>query len=276
MRHLHILNLRAGVQSSTLAMMFTRKELDPHPDYAIFADTQNESADTYNWLKMLEGKVTFPINKVTKGNLIDDVYKTMNRKDGEKMVRGASIPFHVTKHDGKKGMTHRRCTSSYKIEMIEKEIRRILEIPFRHRFPKDVWVHQYFGISTDEMTRMKIPQRKNWSFHYPLINKQMSRQDCIKYMTDLGLGKPPKSACIYCPFHDNAAWIDMKRNRPDEWSECVKIDKDLRKAGPKLGLTQAADLYLHKSRQPLDEIDFENKDQYSLFEDGCDGGYCGV
>ena len=119
MKHLHILNLGAGVQSSTLAMMFTRKELDPHPDYAIFADTQNESVDTYNWLKMLEGKVSFPINKVTKGNLIDDVYKTMNRKDGEKMVRGASIPFHVTKHDGKKGMTHRRCTSSYKIEIIE-------------------------------------------------------------------------------------------------------------------------------------------------------------
>ena len=31
---------------------------------------------------MLEGKVTFPVNKVTKGNLMDDVYTTMKRKDG--------------------------------------------------------------------------------------------------------------------------------------------------------------------------------------------------
>ena len=43
-KRLHILSLGAGVQSSTLALMFARGEVTPMPDCAIFADTGAEPA----------------------------------------------------------------------------------------------------------------------------------------------------------------------------------------------------------------------------------------
>ena len=49
MADLRILSLGAGVQSSTLALMIEKGEI-PMVDAAIFADTQAESKETYEFL----------------------------------------------------------------------------------------------------------------------------------------------------------------------------------------------------------------------------------
>ena len=63
----HIISLGAGVQSSTMALMAVHGEITPMPDYAIFADTQDEPASVYKWLDWLESKLTFPLVRVTRG-----------------------------------------------------------------------------------------------------------------------------------------------------------------------------------------------------------------
>jgi len=68
---LTVLSLGAGVQSSTLALM-AAKGLIEAPDVAIFADTQWESRLVYDWLNVLERALTFPVIRVSVGNLRDN------------------------------------------------------------------------------------------------------------------------------------------------------------------------------------------------------------
>ena len=47
---LTVISLGAGVQSSTMALMANEGLIDPMPDCAIFADTQNEPQYIYDYL----------------------------------------------------------------------------------------------------------------------------------------------------------------------------------------------------------------------------------
>ena len=68
-----VLNLGAGVQSTTVYLMYVRGEITPQIEYAIFADTGEEPASIYRhleWLKSLSGP---PIVSVSIGKLGDDL-----------------------------------------------------------------------------------------------------------------------------------------------------------------------------------------------------------
>ena len=67
----HYLSLGAGVQSSTLALMYATGELTPMPEAAIFADTQAEPQSVYDWLDWLETQLPYEVHRVSKGNLAD-------------------------------------------------------------------------------------------------------------------------------------------------------------------------------------------------------------
>ena len=82
-----ILSLGAGVQSSTLALMAEHGEIDM-PDYAIFADTGWEPQHCYDWLDWLETRLSYPVLRVSKGNIRDDLLENI---DSSK--RFGSIPF---------------------------------------------------------------------------------------------------------------------------------------------------------------------------------------
>lgn len=123
---IHLLSLGAGVQSSTLALMAARGELDTMPAAAIFADTQAEPASVYRWLDWLEKQLPFPVHRVTAGNLESDALKMRIGKQGLKYSR-TSIPFFTKSPTGKQGrITIRSCTRDFKIRPIMKEARRIV------------------------------------------------------------------------------------------------------------------------------------------------------
>ena len=69
----HIISLGAGVQSSTMALMAAKGEITPMPDCAIFADTGWEPVRVYEWLDWLETQLPFPLYRVSKGNLREDI-----------------------------------------------------------------------------------------------------------------------------------------------------------------------------------------------------------
>ena len=275
-----ILSLGAGVQSTALYLMAIEGEFKTPPTQAIFADTQWEPAEVYRHLDNLEkiGGDVLPIHRVTVGNLKQDV---LNAIDGTRP--GLSTPpFYVRVSEGESkrkgttpdpgGMLWRQCTADYKIRPIQKKMREILGYKPRQRIKKNV--QQWLGISLDEATRMK-DSRADWiDNYYPLIERQITRTDCLKWIEKRGYSTPRKSACIACPYHSNHYWVDMKKNHPEEWADAVEFDHDLRK-GHLPGVTGLA--YVHRSFLPLDDAvrRDHNPDQLRMFEQECEG-MCGV
>ena len=260
---MNILSLGAGVQSSALLMLYERGELSPKPDFAIFSDTGAEPKFVYDWLEKIKSLTSIPIHVVKKGNLFEDIKSTDGR-------RVASIPLFVKNLSGKQGMLRRQCTQEYKITPIQKECRRLLGYLPRQRIKEKITM--IIGISTDEVTRMK-PSRTHWIVNkYPLIfNKKWSRQDCIKYVESLGIGTPPKSACVFCPFHDDAQWRELKSKGGAGWQMALDADRAIRNP-----IRIKGECFVHRSMLPLDQVDLDkHDDNLNLFENECEG-MCGV
>lgn len=114
-------------------------------------------------------------------------------------------------------MIRRQCTAEYKIQVCERTTRRdVIGIQPRQRMPKDVTVHQYFGISTDEAARAERVKTRfaklKWTRPvYPLLDLGWSRKDCLAYLKD----RVPHPACVFCPFKTNQAWAELKATDPD-------------------------------------------------------------
>lgn len=229
---MNILSLGAGVQSTTMLLMAGHGELGDKPNYAIFADTGWEPKKVYQHLKWLKATATqmgIPIINTSKGNIRDDLMRAVDAdiKLSDR-VRFANFPFFCRNKDGSISMLKRQCTKEYKIEPIQKEIRRLMGYQPRQRIKEEVT--EWIGISTDEIVRAK-PSRVRWITHrHPLIEIGMSRLDCINWLTRNGYSVPPKSSCLGCPFHDDRLWLEMKRNDPEGWQEAVyHVQQDVKR-----------------------------------------------
>lgn len=265
-----ILSLGAGVQSTTLALMAECGEFAERPKAAIFADTQWEPAAVYSHLEWLRGQLSFPIRVVTAGNIREDIISRRKTSNG----RFASVPWFTVSPDGKKGMSRRQCTSEYKLRPIARELRRIICAGPRDYIPAGTF-QMWIGISTDEASRMKDARQRYIVNRWPLIERGMSRADCVRWLRDHGYHEPPKSACIGCPFHNSAAWAEMRRDRPDEFADAVAVDAALREGANNRGLRAVE--FMHRARVPLAEAVTETPasepDLFAALE--CEG-MCGV
>jgi hypothetical protein len=274
MKNLRILSLGAGVQSSTLALMIEKGEV-PMVDAAIFSDTFGEPKAVYDWLDWLEKQLSFPVYRVARGNLKQDMLDAIDGK-----YKFLSVPlFTKNKETGKKGLLRRQCTFDYKIAPVTKKVRELLGVGYRKRVPKDTIVEMLMGISFDEIIRMKDNRLKYMKNNYPLIDKKLRRSDCVEWMKKNNYPTPPRSACTFCPYHTNTEWRRIRENKK-EWDEVVALDKAIRE-GTKRNTDQ---VFLHKDCVPLDEVDLRTaaeKGQKELFYedfgqlDNCEG-MCGV
>ena len=271
-----ILSLGAGVQSSTLALMAEHGEIEK-PDCAIFADTQSEPEEVMEWLGYLETKLSFPVHRVTKGSLLNDSLVLRISKKYGGSVMATKIPAYVKNPDGSRGIFGRKCTTDYKVKVIEKKVKELLGI---NRFNKkrSVMCTQYIGISADEADREKPSFRSEIRHVYPLLDLGMTRQDCQNWMSNKGYPEPPKSACIMCPFHSDSEW-DRLRNS-DEWPAIVAYEKEIQRLAEIDDVTRGIP-FLHPSLIPIDEVVFKVRDkkhklhQLNMFRNDCTG-MCGV
>jgi hypothetical protein len=266
------LSLGAGVQSSALLVMSCLGLHGcPRADVAIFADTQAEPQYVYDYLETLKDFAAphgIDVVVTTAGNLMRH---TIDRHRS-KRKRFACIPAWTETSTGKAGPLRRQCTKDYKIVPIEKYVRMHLGYQPRQRVKEHV--RCMIGISTDEATRIK-PSRTRWIENaWPLIDARMDRQDCRRLVVESGLPMPKKSACVFCPFHGNDEWRELRNNYPDEWEKAVEFDKGIRDMTSS-GLLRPA--FLHRSLMPLDEADIEPIDdgQMELWDMECEG-MCGV
>ena len=296
----HILNLGAGVQSTALYLMFLNGEMEETLDYAVFADTQDEPGaeerrrglpdpveSVYahlDWMDTLNGP---PILRRTKGWLSADLMRGEN-STGQ---RFATIPAFTAAYDGARthGQVRRQCTYEYKVAVIEQSIRRdIIGLKPRQRVPRDSVVYQYIGISWDERTRAFDIQRRflengqekaQWKVRFPLLEMNgpnvpgWTRTDCQRYLEETVPHKVYGSACIHCPYHDDATWGEVLA-MPASGERLIQIDKALRTPGIVVNRGLNHKLYLHVACRPIDQIEFRHEKQTGfIFE--CEGG-CGL
>lgn len=246
------------------------------PTAAIFADTQAEPASVYKWLDWLETQLPFPVYRVTQGSLTTASLTTKNnRKTGEPYYSNM-IPAYTRNSDGTKGIVGRHCTFNFKLVPLLRKQRLLGQIK---RGQKTVGVISWIGISLDEVSRMK-PSREKWAQNrWPLIEKEMTRHDCLRWMEKNGFPPPPRSACTYCPFHSDHEWKRLKKDEPQAFDDAVQFEKDLQHlhANTHAKGKIRGKIYLHNSLVPLGEIDFsEDKNQGNFhFQNECEG-MCGV
>jgi hypothetical protein len=251
-----------------MALMAAAGEIKPMPDCAIFADTKAEPTEVYRHLDWLSSKLPFPIYRVSSGDLRAEILGAMN---GENRMDGRP-PFFTAAG----GMLRRQCTHDFKIRPITSKIREMIGLKRGAKGPKLPIVHQWIGISVDESLRMKPSQASYIEHRWPLIEKNMDRTACIAWCKENGHPVPPKSACTFCPFRDDAEWAAMKARSPQAFADAVSVDAIIRPGMP--GVKRPADdqWFVHRRRIPLSEVEFSTPQRkLDSFTDECDG-VCGV
>jgi len=305
----NLLSLGAGVQSSTLHLMAEVGAIEPRPLMSVFSDTQDEPAKVYDWLGWLRTNSTIPIRTVTRGKLSDEQLRLREFKNKPgKFWAKSLIPAHVANKDGTKGIMGRQCTFSYKVEELEKNARAVVTQSAigawrkRHKEASAEWskskkekracgswawdemqadplVVMWIGISLDEVQRMK-PARHPWIKHrWPLVEMEMTRHDCKRWLAARGYPEPPRSACRYCPFKSDTEWRLQRDTEPVEFAKSVAFERSLQTVKAKTD-NMAGVPFLHGSLVPLDQVDFTTDTErgqglFHGFGAECEG-LCGV
>lgn len=301
-----VISLGWGVQSWTLAAMSALGELEP-VDVAIHADTTWERQATYEFVQQWTSWLEDHGVRVVTVNDEPQAQKVMNdepdipafakkatpivplRNDNFKIV----IPAYTTyekdiwlvdyDEDGQgelaevgrqkykahlagdnSGMLRRQCTYRWKIQPMRRWL----------RSQGVTQAEQWLGITRDEIERAKDSDVK-WIIHrFPLLEKSMTRQDCIIWLRSHSLPVPPKSSCVFCPYHRRATWVEMKNADGPDWKTAVEVDEAIRNKRP--GYVA----YVHPDRIPLIELktaaDF-GATQLSFVDTSnaeCDSGFC--
>lgn len=273
-----VLSLGAGVQSTTIYLMMV-DGLIPPAEIAIFADTQEEPGPVYKHLRWLQEQPGPEIWIRTRGKLGDDLMRGTN-SSGQ---RFAAVPFFTYNEDGTQGQTRRQCSKEYKSEVIERAIRReFLGLKPGQRAPKDILVQQVFGISLDEAGRAarireRMERSAKWSVpDFPLLMERgMTRQECREWLEQRVPHEVPKSSCVFCPYHSDQQWMDIRDRDPEGWARAVQIDDALRKPGVIVNRNMDNEMFAWRGMKPLTEAEFKHERQFNMFNAECEG-LCGV
>ncbi len=256
---LNIISLGAGVQSSAMALRAAKGEITPMPDAAIFADTQDEPQEVYAHLAWLKSVVPFPVIVGTNGKLSERLLAGDDEARHPFFIEGGSIQ-------------RRQCTRNYKIRVIRREVRKLMTQLGVKGTPKG-FVSQWIGISTDEADRIKPSGVQYVVNRWPLLEEStaMSREDCAAWIMANYGRVAPKSSCKQCPFQDTARLIALKAKSPSEFDALCRFDEALR--SPENVARFHGRVYVHRSRQPLAQIDLSPDND--AFSNECEG-VCGV
>ena len=248
-----------GVQSWVIHLLELEGKIKPY-DARIFSDTQWEPQSIYDGLEELKN-MGVDITTVTAGDVRD--FGRTDRKSTQ--TRFAKMPLWFIGDNQKINLLRRQCTREYKIDPVERHIRReIMKLKPRQWWPrKEVHLEVHLGITTDELGRVAQDSSKKWKTNiFPLIELGMSRDDCIEFLHERG-HIARRSACIGCPFRSNEEWLDVQQN-PQEWQSAIDFDVEIRHV---LGDTPA---FLHRSGVPLSEVNFHGENNSSLLHE-CSG-----
>lgn len=272
------------------------------PTCAIFADTQAEPASVYRWLDWLEVQLPFPVVRVTKGSLTDVSLNLRHKLDGSGSWSKSLIPAFVKNPDGSKGIMGRACTADFKIAMIIKQTKGMIDKAvfaawkLKHgpalslwraygkeksmarkerrmcalSFPTLAWesmqadalVIQWIGISRDEVSRVK-PSRDPWIKHrWPLVYETESRRHDCLLWMERNGFPRPPRSA--CRYCPFHSDAEWRRQRDEEPLEfALSIQFERDLQAVKAKTDNMGGVpFLHASLVPLDKVDFSTDEDH--------------
>ena len=239
---IRVISLGWGVQSFTLAAMVALGELEP-VDVAIHSDTGFESVLTYEfakrWTPWLESHgVSVATVHGTNGDISEIYNPSLN-------YNFLKIPAFSIGKTGKVQIGRRQCTIDWKILPQRRWLR-------ANR--KGQSIDQLVGISFDERERMRLSDVQYIQSVYPLVEKRITRFNCKQWLEAHDLEIPPKSACVFCPYHSLAQWRQTA-SVPADWSRAVEVDQFIHNCNP--GRPQ----FLNAKVVPITELDLSTQEE---------------
>lgn len=150
----------------------------------------------------------------------------------------------------------RWCTSHFKIA------------PLSAYFQKPCFV--MLGIDAGESHRARLGSINGIENRYPLIEREIDRQECIKIIKEHGLPVPIKSGCYICPFQRVSQIKELRRKHPDLFCKLV----DLERRNNAYRETKGKAPY-YNMRKPMDKI-INEPDSYLFDEMAYPPCQCGL
>ena len=195
-----------------------------------------------------------------------------------------SIPAYAHL-DGKRAQLRRQCTEFLKVRVIQGYIKgllaeRGLTRPRRMKtmtaqvVKKGVLVECWLGLTIDEAHRLK-PNRKPWILNcWPLVDLDLTRNQCALWLAQRGLPVPQKSSCRICPFHDARYWRMLATEHPDDFASARRVENDLLAHRGRFARGIEGAITLHYTGMPLGELVTKGLEEKPALLDVCDEGYC--
>jgi len=181
-------------------------------DLILFADTGNEKPHTYEHVARMQLWLDLhgfpPITVVKKGGRQETLEENCLRK---KTL--PSIAF------GRK-----KCSHVFKIEPQEKYLN-------NHRASRAWWksgrkVRKLIGYAFSEERRWaKAPLEDNkYVYEYPLVEWEWSKPECVAAMAKVGIPRPGKSACYFCPSSTKSEIDVLKQTYPLLFQRAIAME----------------------------------------------------
>lgn len=211
----HVLSLSGGKDSTALALYM--RDRIPQMEY-VFCDTQEELAETYEYLEKIQAFLGKEIKKLA------------SRESG-----GRGFDHFLKLYGGYLPSPRMRwCTRKMKIEPFE-------------RYIGDDPVRLYIGIRADENRDGYISTKPNITPVYPFKEDGITKADVMRILQESGLGVPDyyewrtRSGCYFCFFQRKIEWVGLLENHPDLFEKAKKYER------PEEGYTWV-------QRESLDEL----------------------
>ncbi|GAH58615.1 unnamed protein product, partial [marine sediment metagenome] len=173
------LSYGVGIDSTAVMLLLIDEGIEFE---AVFVDTGCEKPETYEYLDLLNKKgyeITKIIPEVEGHTTLYDYF-----------WHWKIIPL----------MRYRICTLKFKTQPVEKYIEKPCELMIGYNF--------------NERRRRHLKDRKGITHKFPLIEKKITREQCVKIIRDHDLPVPTKSGCYLCPFQKKRDWKKLRDNYP--------------------------------------------------------------
>jgi hypothetical protein len=189
------LSYGGGVNSVALMLLLLKEGLPL--DEVVFADTGGEVPETYAYLDVTRkflAEHNVPFTVVAK--------------------RGPGLYENAWRREVLPSAIWRWSTRDYKVAPIQ-----------RHYRSLGSHVYQYLAIAWDEIERMKDSRVDYVTNLYPLVDRKVTRADCVALIETAGLPVPPKSSCFFCPFGSLDRWRWLFENHRDLYEKAIALEE---------------------------------------------------
>lgn len=245
-----------GRQSVAIAALIVQGKL-PVPDWSCIVDTGREKSSTWKYMDAVLipelAKVGVTLHRIDKKEYATvDLYSF----NDEHLL----IPA-FTNQSGSIGKLTNFCSGEWK----KRSLARFLRAQGVGKYV--AWI----GFSLNETRRvLSIMDGQEYTsglIRLPLVHDvPMRATDCASLVRDMGWPDAPRSACWMCPNQSDDEWRGLT---PAEFAKAIELDRFVRDRDP--------NAFLHASCKPLDQVDFSDEGQPSLFEErACLSGMCFV